>query len=569
MARAQGYRQALEEVVAVDLGSRFTKAVHVRCKGEALTVLNYALIERPAAKQAWGVAETADHLRAVVKQLKTTCKHVALTLRHEDAVVLHADLPQTSPADLRKMIRLSPKSYVGQDLPGHVFDCFFRPPAKQSDTATRRRQKSRVLVAGARQSVVEDALDTARLAGLNLVALTPGSVALANAFRLTRDDSHPDAVALLDLGAFHSTINIVGHGEVLLSRVVALGSEKFADVLSSQEGVENERSAEEVSPEVLQAKLQKAILTFAREVDASVGFYTSQFERHISQLFVSGGTARSQLVLQMLESELSYSCEGWGLTRHLSTELAEQRQHELEYDSPQMVMAVGCAAGVLQAQAIHVNLLAERQAAAEARRRDPVRRLAFAGGFVVALTLAWAGWLGARYWLVHRQLQDNLASVKRLEAEYRSGVHRDSERTTREVMVLHDHATNRVLVAPMLNALQFVNSTNIQVQQLRIRRKPSQERLPPPSENAPAPPPIDYETVIMDLVLRNYGEHPAYEAWEEALLAEPFFQANLRTNSPVVVVSRGLKQPDSLEPERGDYALYAVSCYFPPRRLSP
>jgi len=99
-----------------------------------------------------------------------------------------------------------------------------------------------------------------------------------------------------------------------------LGSEKFADVLMP-EGEEGQ----ELSPDVMQAKLQTAVLTFAREVDASAGFYTSQFERHIGQLFVSGGTARSQLVLQMLESELSFSCESWNLARHLTVDLPERR----------------------------------------------------------------------------------------------------------------------------------------------------------------------------------------------------------------------------------------------------
>jgi Tfp pilus assembly PilM family ATPase len=566
MARAQGRRQALDEVVAVDIGSRFTKALHVRCKGEALTVVNYSLVKRPDGSQAWGMTEMADHLRSVVKQLKTGCKNIALTLRHEDAVLIHADLPQTAPADLRKMIKLSPKSYVGQDLPDHVFDCFFRSTAKPSDTTSRRKRKSRVLVAGARRRIVEDALDIARLAGLHLVGLIPAPVALANAFRLTRDDSHPDAVALLDLGASHSTINIVGHGEVLLSRVVALGSEKFADVLSPDVGAEDS-GAEEVSPEVMQARLQKAILTFAREVDASVGFYTSQFERHISQLFVSGGTARSQLVLQMLESELTYSCEGWNLQRYLTTELPDQRLRELEYELPQLVIAVGCAAGLLQTGAISIDLLAERQEAAEARRRDPVRRLAMAGGAVVGLTVLWTAWLGWQYWHLRGQVANSAAKEEIIRKRSQSEESLESDRNARAIYVLHSHATNRVLYGPILNALQFVNATNIQVQQLRLERMKRREEIKPLPEIGGLSTFVYYETVVMDLVLRNYGDHPHYEAWEKSILAQSFFRDNLRTNSPVMVLNRSQYQPDSMEPERGEYALYTVRCLFPERRL--
>jgi type IV pilus assembly protein PilM len=324
MARAKGAKSHADEVVAVDVGVRVTKAVHLRRRDDTLVLAGYLLTPtpRPATAGESGLSTTAlaEHLRSVVRQLKTSCRRLALTLAHETVLLSHTELPQTAPADLRKMIRLSPKAYLQQDLPGHVFDVFWRRPPGATDTAFTRRRRSRVMVAAARRSVVDAALAAARAAGLQLVALTPVAVALTNAFRLVRDDSHPDAAALLDLGATHSTITIVQQGDVLLTRTVSLGSDNFSDVLSVGDGTSAGSGPEPMPPELMQSALQKAILTFAREVDASAGFFTSQFERHIGQLFVSGGTARSQMVLQMLESELSFSCESWNLVRHLAVE---------------------------------------------------------------------------------------------------------------------------------------------------------------------------------------------------------------------------------------------------------
>ncbi|MFA6545335.1 MAG: hypothetical protein WCS99_13035, partial [Limisphaerales bacterium] len=42
---------------------------------------------------------------------------------------------------------------------------------------------------------------------------------------------------------------------------------------------------------------------------------------------------------------------------------------------------------------IRLNLLAEEQYLAEVRRRDPVKRAAWMGGFFVLLMLFWWGWL--------------------------------------------------------------------------------------------------------------------------------------------------------------------------------
>lgn len=571
MASPRGLRKLYDEVVAVDVGARFTKAVHIRRRGDALSLVNYALVRRSADEKPLSIAELADHLRSVVKQLRTTCKNLALTLRHEDVVVLHADLPQAAPSDLRGMIKLNPKAYLGQDLPDHIFDCYFAAPGKEGDTSHRRRRKSRVLVAGARRRVVEDLTDAARLAGLNLVALTPAPVALTNAFRLVRDDSHPDAVALLDLGARHSTINIVGHGEVLLSRVVALGAEKFADVLAPEDEEANAR-ADGVSADAMQARLQQAILTFAREVDASVGFYTSQFERHISQLFVSGGTARSQLVLQMLESELTYSCEGWGLLRHLNTELSEERVRELEYELPQLVVAVGVAVGVMLERAVRINMLAEKLEAAEARRRDPVRRLAFAGAALVGVTLAYSASLGWELWTLRQTVARTIEQVENAEKSLQSPERAAAERTAAAIPALYQFATNRVLFAPLLNALQFVTVDGIELQQLSVQR--TVERTPVTNGVAQGKSQKTFkytEQVKLTVALRNYGEYPNYEVWQTAVMQyEDFTNTNsptcLREDSPLIVKDRSRYQPDLLKTDRL-YSLYLVDIYFRPRPL--
>jgi type IV pilus assembly protein PilM len=506
----------------------------------------------------------AEHLRSVVKQTQASCKNVALILRHEDAVLLRADLPQASTDDLRKMIRMSPKNYLGQDLPDHIFDCFYRVTEKTGDTSVaRRRQKSRVLVAGARRGAVENAEDLVRLAGFNLVALVPGPVALVNAFRLVRDDSHPDAVALLDMGATHSTINIVGQGDVLLSRVVALGAEKFSDVLSS--GTGGGGMAEEGSPEAMQARLQKAILAFAREVDASVGFYTSQHERHISQLFVSGGTARSQFVLQMLESELTYSCEPWNLLQHIGTELSAERLKGFEYDLPQMILAIGCGAGVMDADSVSLNLLAEGQAELEAKRRDPVRRATQAAILLVALVVAYAGWLGWCWLELKGEVAEVSAQAVQLANELNSPEQQQSQSDGQQVRFLHAHATNRVLYAPILNALQFVDVPGIRVQNLSIDRVRRTERVETKDKASSE----TFERVILNLTVRNYGDYPNYTDWEAAIRAQPYFAEHLdpERDGGVVLGERSGPMPDLQNPEEGQYMLHSVGLWFRERML--
>ena len=59
-----------DQVVAIDLGGRTTKAVHLQRRGEKLALLNYALVEAPAADKAPSPELLAEHLRSVHQALE-------------------------------------------------------------------------------------------------------------------------------------------------------------------------------------------------------------------------------------------------------------------------------------------------------------------------------------------------------------------------------------------------------------------------------------------------------------------------------------------------------------------
>src|SRR5947209_17884546 len=54
-----------------------------------------------------------------------------------------------------------------------------------------------------------------------------------------------------------------------------------------------------------------SLLRLGMEVRNSIGFFEGQREESISRIFVSGGLARAETVLQALSDELSLPCEIW------------------------------------------------------------------------------------------------------------------------------------------------------------------------------------------------------------------------------------------------------------------
>ena len=571
--------QRRDEIVAIDLGARVAKAVHLCRRGSDVALLNYALLEMTPASQASPREQLADLLRKMHKALGASTRLTVLALGPTRSVLTHLDLPAVAPSDLRRMIKLSPKNYLQRDLPDHVFDCFVGAASEESGSAAfgRGKRKSKVLVGGASRTDVEELSQAAHDAGLMLGAITLSPVGIANAFRARKDEAADEAVALLDIGYSSSTINIVQAGELLLTRFINFGAEKIADVLEKVSKTHGPEPAEEdtsFSDEVeVQAKLQRAILLLAREVDASIGFFVSQQEATtVSRVLVSGGSARSQFILQTLEAELTLPCESWNPTSGLRLELPEARCQELEYEAPQFAVAVGAGLGVLREDLIQLNLLAEEQETTEWRRRDPVRPVAWVAGALVALMLGWAGMLGWRLWAAQQHLQRLESRLQSFRSEPNQSLSnaqrsRDLENT---LAALEGQERNRSLWAPALNALQFATVPDVQVYRVKLDQtivKPPPPAPPKPGAKTPPPkPPPVIEKLTLTIQGKNYGETKQVDQFIDKIAGQRYFVERLRTNQPVILTEMLARQVDPAAPNR-TLSLFTVECFFAGRPL--
>lgn len=114
---------------------------------------------------------------------------------------------------------------------------------------------------------------------------------------------------------------------------------------------------------------------------------------------------------------------------------------------------------------IRINLLAEQQAAEEARRRDPVKRALWAGGAVVALVLLWVLYLQLKISGAKSQLANQESSWKQIERTFLqvSNSYRETGVIRKRLASLQSYSSNRFLWAHPLNALQYVADERVRV----------------------------------------------------------------------------------------------------------
>lgn len=345
-----GAARKRDQVLSIDLGGRTTKAVQVQRKGDRFSLTRYALLDAPIYERNLSADLLGEHVKSVCQALEAKSRNVSLAIGVNDSIVRHAELPQMPIGDMRQVLKNNSKNYLQQDLPGHVFDCFVIPPratAKPTDKGKAGGSpRHRVLVAGAKKQLIEDMQGAIKATGLVADNIVPGLLGPVNAFELAMPEAFArEVVALVDIGFKNTSICLIQEGELILSRVVGIGGDKLTNGLAESLGI-SYAEAEGIKvgmPAEVQSNLEALVLPLGRELRASIDFFEHQQDKAVTQVYVSGGSARSEFIMQLLQTELMAECKPWNPLNFLEKDLPPQQASEIEHMAPQLAVAVGSA----------------------------------------------------------------------------------------------------------------------------------------------------------------------------------------------------------------------------------
>jgi type IV pilus assembly protein PilM len=343
------------QMISVDLGARTTKAVLLEQRGDVWALTRFAVLDAPIVEKKISPELLTEHLKAVVEALGTKVKSISMAVSLDDAVVRLVDLPHIPVDEMRLVLKNNSKTYLQQDLPGHIFDCYIIPPkervngkpaAETSKASGGFNNKLKVFVAAAKSSYVNDFQTAVKEAGLVAEHMVPGFVSLANAFEFAKPEVFKnESVALVDIGFRQTSICVLDGGEPVLMRVVNIGGDKLTTGLAETMSIsyaEAEGIKIGMAPEVM-SSLEMHVQPLGRELRASLDFFEHQNDRAISEVYVSGGSARSEMILQILQTEMIAECKTWNPTTFLQMALPGQQAVEVEHVGSQLTVAVGAA----------------------------------------------------------------------------------------------------------------------------------------------------------------------------------------------------------------------------------
>jgi type IV pilus assembly protein PilM len=346
-----GSTKKRDTILAIDLGTRTTKAVTMQRRGDVYVLSRYLLLDAPIFDKALPPELLTEHLKAIAQGIEPKSRLVSVTTNVNDALVRHIDIPRMPLDDMRLILKHNSRAYLQQDLQNYIFDCHLLPEAA-SDTSkpSSAVQKQKVLIAGGKAQFVNEMVEGIKSAGLIADHILPGMIGPVNAFELSQPQAFSnEVVALIDIGFKSSTICILQHGELVLSRVVNMGGDRLTSAVSDSmeisyaeaEGIKVGMAGE------VQAALESIITPLGRELRASIDFFEHQSDRAVGCAYLTGGSTRSEFIVQALQQELMIEAKTWNPTSALKLELPPQQAGELEQVAPQLAVAIGAGIAAL------------------------------------------------------------------------------------------------------------------------------------------------------------------------------------------------------------------------------
>ncbi len=296
--------------IGLDLGSSSVKLTYLKPGRGSATLLNFGIepIPRDAISDGTIVNRSAvvEAIKNLLSRLKIKQKDAAVAIAGNAVIIKKIFVPAMDPDELEEQIPLEAEHHI--PFTRADVDIDFQPLSDKNPQG-----QMEILLVAAKREVVSSYLEVLREAGLNPAVGDVAAFALQNCFEHAYDGDYPEdqAVALVNVGATLSTINIIANGQSAFTRDVSAGGNGFnEDIMRVMGGIEYEAAeqaklqfTENGTPRELERVLASTAEQIAGEFQKSLDFFlASNPDTQIGRIFLAGGSARVPPLLQAIEA---------------------------------------------------------------------------------------------------------------------------------------------------------------------------------------------------------------------------------------------------------------------------
>lgn len=338
--------------MGLDFGSSSVKAIELTPTRSGFRIAGIDVEPLPPHSIVGGsIAEPMAVSAALTRLLSRgafRAKDVALSLSGHSVIVKKITLPTMTPQELSDSIHWEAE----QHIPFPLHDVNLDYEVLESGAGVEGKGSMEVLLVAAKKETINGYTGLLAQVGKRAVVVDVDAFALQNAYEVNYGYQPGQIVALLNIGATTTNINVLSGPQSVFTRDLSIGGQMFTEAVQREMQIDYD-AAEQVKRghtvgaanyEEARPVLRSVMEGLIGEIEKTLDFYKSAASsEHIDRIMISGGGSRVEGLAEALQERFDTTVERFDPFKAIEFDRARLRGADPAEMAPVAAVAVGLA----------------------------------------------------------------------------------------------------------------------------------------------------------------------------------------------------------------------------------
>jgi type IV pilus assembly protein PilM len=344
------WKRGKKSMVGVDIGSSSVKAVELQGKNGdfQLVSLGYESLQPDSVVdgQIMELNAVSSAIGNIFNEHKIKTTKVAAGVNGHSVIVKNIVLPQMSEDELQESFAWHAEEHIPFDISDVNLD--YHITGSTPDAI-------HVLLAACKRDKIANLKQAIQLAGKQPAVIDVDAFALQNCYELNYEPQPGQVVALLNIGASTTNINILNGERSVFTRDATFGGNQYTSLLQKELGLTFDQAEqvkrgmplpESAEPRDIEPILDTVSDILALEIQKTMDFYRATVEdgeEAVQQILVSGGGSKLNGLIEFLSTRFEIPVEVFDPFRKIRVDSRGFDPDYMREIVPEMAIAVGLA----------------------------------------------------------------------------------------------------------------------------------------------------------------------------------------------------------------------------------
>ena len=339
-------------LLGINIGSSYIKMVELKDSGSVYTLSNFGMAALPADAIVDGtIMDSTAIINAIVNlagNLKIKKKRICTSISGHSVIIKKITLPLMDENTIEETIHQEATQHIPYDINDVNLDFQILGPNQANS------ENMDVILVAVKKETINDYLLLIEEAGFVPVVVDVDTFALENSYEYNYDGEKKKIVALVDIGANLTCINILDEGVTCFSRNITSGSRFITEQLQKKFSLNYENAellklgctdSSKTDVATALSAIDEAAFSIVNEISKAIEFFhtSAMTEGRVENIILSGGGAKTPNIAQSITKNTGIETEIIDPFRNI---IIPEKHFDLEYIqdiAPLAAVATGLA----------------------------------------------------------------------------------------------------------------------------------------------------------------------------------------------------------------------------------